>query len=645
MKEVLQNTENNPEKSQSTIGLRLQDVFTLITYDPILNGIRKKLEFNQKNNPDINKRIQVLDEVCLHILNINLDQALFECSTTLVPYRRDGNNRKFIIISSASTSSASQETEKGILNDRGHVIDIPGAIEGRDTISANPGDISIISTKAGLTMARTRSDLTLIDLTDQPLINTDKKVITVSDIYYKSDALLLLILLNPQSEILNRILLEFSNQPVVNPYNLDEETQLVLLWIAKKAGLPHIEVNANSPNVAVELTKKSYKYPTIEEALDIMYDPSPIQMQTTEWERSQAFSEIKYHSDYIPGYALLGSDNFHGMSKTLIACMLLATRYGLDTGWIKPDRGTDGGNQYPFFIGINPEKVQNILELLNNRLIHKALEIYSSELPDIDQTMNHIDSIWQTNSSWVVEAKTNYFPIIFKYPLGEKIIMTAPSVHVLKGQPRRTVALQIVDDKAWGGNLICSQNTWNKLIEMIDPNDPRLKNNPALIDELLNCYPLMIHSIENLVTAVNNSEKYKNGQVRGGVDLAICTLGGKYHHEHVIVGLQDNNARANGCETAYSLYDQAQKVYGAQGEAVTRNVVPLVNFNTFLSALSLANQEVNQMFGTNVFDEQIRLIAISAGWGQIGMIGNDALEILQNIFLLENQLRLMHLIR
>jgi len=147
------------------------------------------------------------------------------------------------------------------------------------------------------------------------------------------------------------------------------------------------------------------------------------------------------------------------------------------------------------------------------------------------------------------------------------------------------------------------------------------------------------------VEAINRSQKYKNGQVRGGTDLAVATLGGKFGDDRIVVAVQDYNARANGCETAYALYDLAQEVYGGHGEAVTRNITPRVDFNTFSSELPKIIKEVNAVYETGLSSDQVKLIAVSAGWGQIGIIGIDTMQITKAILLLELQMRKSGLIQ
>lgn len=640
--------ETKETTSQPKVGLRLQDVLLRVsTTAPVVLELRQKIRERLESNPDKDERQAVLNVFSEKIIGLSLEEAKKEASKLLVPYHSNGERRKSLIISSASSASASQETECGILESRSHVIDIPGAIEGRDTRSATAGDVSLISTSAGLLMTKDKDDIEIINLADEAILSpVEGGILRGSDIYYKSDSLLLLMLTNPKSDVISQISDQLDNNPLVYPYNLDEETQIALLWLARKSGVNKLDVNANSSEVAVELTRKGYKYPSVEDALKIPYSDNPYLMQKAEWQLSQAAREIKHHSDYVPGYVINKPESFEEMyRKSLAACMLLASRYGLSTGWVKPDRGTDGGDQGPIKIGVDSLVQNRITSYIERGEIENAVSLYKAELPHLPQIRQRIDDMWTKGRSWVIEAKTHYFALNFTFDGKERILMTTPSVHVIKGAHRYTISLQLVDGVAWGGNLICSQKTWSHLVEKVDPSDDRIISNPSLISELKESYKSMTEAMKSYVEAINSSEKYNNGQVRGGADLAICTLGGKFGHDRIMVAVQDYNARANGCETAYALYDQAQDIYLGKGEAVTRNITPKVNFDTFSLILPLAIDEVNKTHGKNITLEQVKLIAVSAGWGQIGMIGTDAIEILQNILLLEEQLCKMNIVQ
>jgi len=595
-----------------TVGLRLHDVLLSVDTDnPHILNLRQVISDRLKRYPQEDERMATLNVLSQEILGFGLDEMEQISRQVLIPYCDiTGARRSNFIISSASSASASQEAECGILKDYGHIVDIPGAIEGRETISSASGDTVLISTQAGLKMARTRGDIDIIDIAHEPVLISSTYTLTGSDMYYKADSILLLAITNPRSPIVARICQEIQKNPIIHLYNLDEETQMALLWLSGLSNRSHLDINANSPEVAVELTKKSFRYPDVFAATCLKYNHNPYEMQKAEWRLSQSAKEIAHHSNCIPGYSLPRSQDANKTyQQFILACLLLSSRYGLDSGWLKPDRGTDGGNQSPVDIGVRPAIQTKINGYLDQGDLDEAISLYESNIGDLRSLKQAATDMWSKEGSWVIEAKTTYFSI--KFPYGhdnERSFTTTPSVHVIKGIPRNTISLQLVDDKAWGGNLICTQKTWQRLVEHIDTSDSRIVANPDIVDQLRGAYHQMATTIKDYIDAVNASTKYHNRQVRGGIDLAVCTLGGNFGHDNIVVGVQDNNARANGCETAYALYDEACRIYGSSGQAITRNINPLVDFDRFSSLLPKAIGKVNREYGKNIAESQVKLI-------------------------------------
>lgn len=586
-------TKENIEKPK--VGLSLQNVL-----------------FPKETNREI-----ILNRLSGDILGVNLQQMKIMAKDVLKPYRNNGEKKKHLLIGGASPSSALQEIERQMLKEKGCILDIPGGIETRDTCLSTAGDIALIATSAGLKMADKKENIKVLDLANEVVHNSPAGEIFGKDMYYKSDALLLLIMNNPKSDILTQLREELKSNPLISPYNLDEETQIALLWLAKEGGINRLDVHANSPEVAVELTRKGYRYPTVEMSAKLKDHPNPYLMQKNEWELSPMAKETGFHPDYVPGYAINRSDNYEDFcNKFRLASELMSKRYDLHEFWVKPDRGTDGGNQGSISI-MKPDFHEKIQELWEKKVVE----------------------------AWVVEAKTNYFTI--ELPINNKTrkILTAPSVHVVQGKACDTIALQMVDGLAWGGNLICSQSTWSKMIDMVDASDQRIKNNPRLTDQLQSSYNNMVGVMQKYVRAVNSSEKYRNGQVRGGTDLALATIGGRFGDEIMVV-FQDNNPRANGGEAARSLYKQAQEKYGeGKGEAITRIITPNVSLDDYCSRLNSAIMKTNWKYDTQISPDQVKLISYSAGVGIIGLIGTDALAITKEMFMLEDELRQMKIIK
>lgn len=611
-------SEEQKVNRESKVGLRLGDVIlNREVNSPAIAELKKSMG-SEDRIINVSDRLIILRYITQQVLAMELEDVLEEAKAIVKPYHPKGVPKKTLIISSASSSSGSQEFEKGRLDKGESIVDIPGAIEGRDTRSGKQGDIALVSTESGLIMAKAQNVVDTINLAEEVVAELSSgEKLKAQDLYYKADALLMLLLTNPMSPIVLRLIDELAQEPLVYPYNLDEETQVALVILAKMGKINRIDVNANSSEVGVQLTRKGYRYPTLEEAARLTSLENPYEMQSEEWKLSQAAHEIDHHPDFVPGYVIKKTSAYPEFKKQVLESLkLMKDRYGFTEVWTKPDRGTDGGNQ----------------------------EAISTDLADEDLIEERIDAMWKSDGDWVIEAKTNFFKIILDINGSQREFATSTSVHIIKGELRTTVTLQLVDGTQWGGNLICSKETWDTLIDSIDKDDSRIKNNPDLINQLKNSFELMIASMSDYMNAVNNSEKYNGGQVRGGIDLAIATLGGKFGDE-IFVVVQDNNARANGSEVAYALYDSAKKEYGQNGEAITRNISPLVDFNEFSSQLPDVVSKVNQDYDKLIDIEQVRLVAVSAGWGQIGMVGTDVMEIFQDVFLVEQELRNRKLIR
>lgn len=603
--------ETKEQVEDQNIQWRMQDIFIRTHIDnPRIQSVAEKIKKKIKISPHEGERMIMLEALCQEIFNQDLEKVKQEAVRVLKSYRSNGEPRKTLLISSASSASASWEAE----NNMEQKVDIPGAIEGRDVRCARVGDTALISTEAGLSMAKITQKAGIIDLANETIATKNNgQAIKGADIYYKSDALILLILSNPESETIQKLLKELKEEPLVHPYNLDEETQIAILWLTKKAGLDHLDVNANSPEVAVELTRKGHRYPTVEGAATLCECDNPHKMQKLEWELSQAAQEINFHPDSMPGYVIHRGKNKEDFSQKIqTGCELMSRRYELNDLWIKPDRGTDGGSQF----SLSPNK-----------------KCYDAK----------IKKMWENKevSAWVLEPKIKYFSISLPFKGGIEKLETALSVHVIRGRVRDTISLQFVHGTAWGGNIVCDQKTWTEFLSMLDKNDDRV--DPSLFSELESGYKLAINKMKEYVMAVNKSEKYKDQQVRGGWDVAIGTLGGKFGDQPMMIWL-DNNARANGCETAYACYDQAN-IQSDNKAVVTKNITPKINFRNFSICLPGAISKTNAVYDTNISPEQVELIAVSAGWGQIAMIGTNTMKNIENIILLEKVLADMNMIK
>ena len=610
----------------------LDIVWNTETNHPSILDLQEKIRQTSLQNPEQNPRTVLLQALSKTLLEINLSELNHISRESLIPYKSNGEDRQTLVVSSASSASGSRKAELGL----DHPIDIPAAIEGRDTLTAKGKDVALIHTTSGLVMSQGgKGAETIINLAQEEILELQG-----SDIYYKADALLLLILTNPESQVLRRLVETIKENPVIYPYNLDEETQIALLWLKNKAQVDKLDVSANSPETGIELTRKGFWYPTIDEALKVDYYPDPYEMQKQEWQLSQSAKEINYHPDSVPGYVVKRGEKEDLFKENVLKSLMLhATRYEFEDVWVKPDRGTDGGNQGAIYIdSLDQNTIRTITQMIQNNQAEEALALFLSSLSQENKTSidRNIEAMWETKSDWVIQAYTHYFTGEFGH--------TNPSIHVINGEVQETVSHQIMDGKMWGGNAILSYQDWASLINTLNKDDPRISNESNILPSLYLSYHTMIDDLKGYLRAVNNSERYKNGLVRGGVDIALCTLGGKFNHEQLVIAFQDSNIRANGCETARALYKKAQKDYGSEGKAVTRNFSPRKNYTEISSLLPAVVDTVNQKHQKQLSLDQVHLIAVSSGWGQIGLIGVNALEVMENVFLIQEELRAMEAI-
>lgn len=628
------------------IGLELQEVLLSLDSDnQTFQRIKETASVFAKDTSDTHEqRKATLEAYSIQMFGEPLEEALKNARESVILFRPAGEIPKSLIITSGSPFSNSIATEKGSLESNGHIVDMPGAIEGRDTRSARDGDVALISTDAGLKMARSQQNVRLINLAEEVVFRSKSKVIKGSDVYYKADGLMLLTITNPNSPVLLDLIQTCKEDPIVTPYILDNENLLVLYWLSKRAGNVKLRVNANSLEVSENLTRKGIKYPSPHEAVHLPFKNNPYEMQIEEWKLSESSKDLNFYPDTIPGYYVKRGESLAGFSSEIwLALALMSTRYDFTEVWIKPDRGTDGGGQKSIKLNpLRPKESQSLIQDLRKNRLNEAV-IHYQNLQNKKAIETNIKEMKEFGGDWVIEALTHYFDLSKAFGDPRIKLTSTPSVHLIRGRARPTITLQFLDGNQWGGNFICDRKNWIKIVDSIE--DIRITKNPKLRDDLKNSYDIMPTLIDKYSRAVNQSNKFNGGQVRGGADLAIATLGGKFDSTKLVIGIQDYNARANGGETAYGIYDQAKSKYGDSATIATRNITPRVDFDVFDQRLNDVVLKTNQKFGTNILAERVRLVGVSAGWGQIAFIGTDGMEIVRDIFKVEEILRDERLIK
>lgn len=646
---------NEIEPRPQKLGLDLTEVIE----DPSINNpgmesLRAKLEHDHGTHLGL-EREKIIDSISHLLLQQSLEVSKREASQRLIPYKDNGEPRKRMILGSAATASNAWNTEVGHYGENGEIIGMSEAIETRDITGAKEGDIVVSQTETGARITTQKEGLTEIDLYSEIIIETnDGKVIRGGDMYYKTDALLLLMICNPNSEVLSQIKVSINQvNPVMEPYNMDPEMQIVLLRLANEVGADRLDVRSNSPEVANVLTEKSSRYPKAVDAARLKYIDDADEMQKAEWELS-LYGELGLHPDEIPGY-WVETDN--ELEENLwLTLALHSTRYDFEDVYRKPSKGTDGGGQGAIHIGKIPDDVKaEITDLLDAGNRVAAVNKFKENLPSESDAQEQIDLMIEASESddgisWVIEANVDILGFTLDIDQSGELIQfylqTLPSAQIQNGKVRDEISAQLNNGKKeWGGNSILSEEAWKSIINRIYEIAERTETEQSSIDKhkeeqdfLIDAHAELTEKLRRFNEAVNSSERFEDGLVRGSYDSIIGRLGGKFKGR-LVVGMGDPNLRANGSESAYNLYDESKDKYGDQGGAVTRNFVPNHDFETTEVAINNAVKKLKEAHNVVIDPEDIKLIGISEGWGQIGLKGSNGLGLITKILILEQVLR------
>ncbi|QQS39573.1 hypothetical protein IPM62_03100 [Candidatus Woesebacteria bacterium] len=576
-------------------------------------------------------RLSILNSISHNLLGQSIQKTLHDATNIIHPFVSTYKKRKTLHICSASTCSKSWEIENSLIksNDNPRPIDIPGGIGTRIISMSAPQDTVVISSLSEKKVTSFFNNVDIIDTCNDLVFDNH----TCSDMYYKQEALLGL-LLRHECPNIKRLMKAIKTNPVINIYAMDEETVLLLSVLINKAGINHLDVKANSPKLSLLLNNKSIRYPSCEKAWKMKYSNNYLVTQDHEWQLSKLakLTNYNFQIDQAPGYYIKSKyDNQYW--KSLIMHSL---RYDFDKVWRKPAIGTDGVHQGVINITLINKGIKTKIKNLISIDDQQAINLFIDNLVDKNSAINALRDIHNIGGDWVIEACVDNFKIQIcndKYPC---TITTSPSVHLVNGKVNHHLTLQLTDKNEdgtcqWAGNIIIDESKWRKLVmKTINTSDKQK-------DELFAAYTKIIKTMENLAEIINQKPEYKNQYVRGAYDVAIGMLGGKYKNK-VMTVMQDNNARANGGDTANALYLLAQKKFGSQACTVTRNVTPYKNYKDMLTCLQIEIAKLNTE-GYKISKDQLHLLGLSVGWAQFGLIGNKLFETIKLVSLIENGLR------
>ena len=130
-----------------------------------------------------------------------------------------------------------------------------------------------------------------------------------ADHYYMSQALLRRAVDGGDRDPVMRQIIEFLRErpsAVVCPYDFEPEFQVLVIWLARMAGLKRIRVDANDSRIG-RWNGKRMLHPTVESALGLDSGPTdrpgPVMLEQ-EHRASEAFQALRAALPVVPGYTV-----------------------------------------------------------------------------------------------------------------------------------------------------------------------------------------------------------------------------------------------------------------------------------------------------------------------------------------------------
>jgi len=402
--------------------------------------------------------------------------------------------------------SATQTTRgfEGDLNDvlRGNQpYDVAGYLEARVVSLAAPGDVAV-GRLAPWREATEHFGVPGFDVGD-------------CDRYYLSHALLLAAQRHDRAPVaaLTQLVGWMAEHPsaVVRLYALDVETQIFLLWLAVRAGLDAIAVDANVPVVAQRWNRKNGLHPTVAAARQLPAASDTPGWLAAEQRASECAQLLGMHIPVLPGYRVVrGPDPDTFVTGVLTAADLLTERHGITRGCLKPCEAGDG-----------------------------ARIVAGLELADRARLARHARDAHPHGDDYLLEAHLE-FPT---FTAAGHPFIVAPSGHIRGGRVADGLTVQLMLGCAWEGNV---------LVDRAAAPD---------IGIPVEAYDLMTAGMHSVLGAFDgpqaDAQGCAGGLVLGGVDFGFGRIGG-YYGDADQVGVIDLNLSSHGAEYMRAFHDEVR---------------------------------------------------------------------------------------
>jgi hypothetical protein len=383
-----------------------------------------------------------------------------------------------LMVHSTTPYANSFETDLTAMVEGRPVSDLTTYVETRGLYLARSGDLVVGRTRPW------RSGSAAKGVKRLPLPDTDY--------YYMSQALLRYAVDGGDRDPVMRQIIEFLREhvsAVVCPYDFEPEFQLLVVWLARTAGLGRIRVDANDSRLGMWNGKRML-HPSVESALridsEVAGQPGAAILER-EHQSSPAFQALQAPLPVLPGYTVTWQPDRHAFSRDLLrAGALLQGRYRLTHACLKPSDGANGGRITP-----------------------------AIELGDTGRLEELGAIAWKLGGDQVLETHVTYL----KREVGGEPVLTTPSAHVRSGELLDGLTLQFMRGTSWKGNVFVGRADWVGL--GFDKSVYRgLRTTMADLHRRL-------------------------GMLHCGIDFAVGTVGGVFG-DTVMAAVQDINPKVTG---------------------------------------------------------------------------------------------------
>lgn len=429
-----------------------------------------------------------IEVLCQKLLGVSLDKLLEVANEELLPVPSLDEVGASIVIHSTTPDIKTFDGDLDKVIKGVPPMDYTSYKEARSVYLAGEGDVVVGRIEPWESSAN--------------LGNAKAIKIPIIDYYYISHALLVLAeqhLLSPSQEI-NQLVdfLKANPNGVIRLYALEKEMQIFLVWLKRVAGLKHLLMDANSPEVARDWNKKSILFPTVEDAMNLSSSIEGYSVQEIleeEAKYSLLRNKIGCVFPVFPGYTVVreAKDLESFTEQLLDASKMLQGRYGLTTGCFK---ASDSGDGARITLGVDLSDENLLKELAEDAYKH--------------------------GDAYILEPYLYYD----KVDINGESIKISPSAHIRWGEVADGVTLQFTEGTSWKGNIFFDERTATKFGVS--------KEN----------YQTIVTCMESIRQAFRN---HKLGLTIAGFDFAIGTIGG-FFGDQKLIGIQDPNISFNGAE-------------------------------------------------------------------------------------------------